>query len=84
MFAYISVSVLMLAISAQEGSVAFFALGRKRRGMGGDYYVLIVYLFIYIFHWTVWSYIVEDNFGWTLFVDSRLEKQLSLFLNKVY
>ena len=62
MFAYISVSVLMLAISAQEGSVAFFALGRKRRGMGGDYYVLIVYLFIYIFHWTVWSYIVENNF----------------------
>lgn len=50
MFAYISVSVLMLAISAQEGSVAFFALGRKRRGMGGDYDVLIVYLFIYIFH----------------------------------
>ena len=39
MFAYISVSVLMLAISAQEGSVAFFALGRKK---GGEWVVIIM------------------------------------------
>jgi len=32
MFAYISVSVLMLAISAQEGSVAFLHLGGNKMG----------------------------------------------------
>ena len=31
MFAYISVSVLMLAISAQESSVAFFATGTEKQ-----------------------------------------------------
>ena len=44
MFAYISVSVLMLAISAQESSVAFFATGTEKQRQCICYIICEIFL----------------------------------------